>query len=109
VVCGILGAAFNIGGPPALIWIYSRPWQREQGIATLQLMFLFNSGLRLILTAPTGVVTQHVMIVCALALLPFLMTAMFGVRLAARIPPKRFKQIVLAALTAMGFHYLLHG
>jgi uncharacterized membrane protein YfcA len=109
VVCGILGAAFNIGGPPALIWLYSRPWQREQAIATLQMMFLFNSGLRLILTAPSGVVTQHVILICVLAMLPFLLAAMFGVRLAARISPRRFKQIVLFALMAMGFHYMLRG
>jgi uncharacterized protein len=109
VVCGILGAAFNVGGPPALIWVYSRPWQREQAIATLQIMFLFNSGLRVLLTAPTGVVTQHVLLICTLTLLPFLMTAMLGARLAARLSPRRFKQVVLVALTAMGFHYLLRG
>ncbi len=107
LICGILGAAFNIGGPPALIWVYSRPWPLEKAIATLQVMFLFNSGLRLILTAPTGVVTEHVLIVCAIAFIPFLLAALFGVRLAERIPPKRFKQIVLCAIAAMGFHYLL--
>lgn len=109
VVCGILGAAFNVGGPPALIWVYSRSWQREQAIATLQMMFLFNSGLRLILTAPTGVVTQNVILICTLAVLPFLLTALFGARMAARLSPRRFKQFVLVALIAMGFHYLLRG
>jgi uncharacterized membrane protein YfcA len=109
VVSGILGAAFNVGGPPALIWVYSRPWQREQAIATLQMMFLFNSGLRLILTAPTGVVTQHVLLICTLAVLPFLLTALIGMRLASRLSPRRFKQFVLVALIAMGFHYLLRG
>lgn len=108
VVCGILGAAFNIGGPPALIWVFSRPWRREQAIATLQVMFLFNSGLRLILTAPTGAVTWHVIEITALAVIPFLLMAVFGAKLARRLSPKRFKQIVLIALTGMGLHYLLH-
>lgn len=109
MICGILGAAFNIGGPPALIWVYSRPWRREQAVATLQVMFLFNSGLRLILTAPSGEASSRVLIVCALALVPFLLITLFGMRLAARVPPKRFKQLVLCALIAMGCHYLLRG
>ena len=107
ILCGILGAAFNIGGPPALIWVYSRPWQREQATATLQMMFLFNSGLRLLLTIPTGVATPNVLLVCAVALIPFLLAVVSGIRVADAVSPKRFKQMVLIALSAMGFWYLL--
>src|SRR5205814_1099954 len=107
--CGILGAAFNIGGPPALIWVFSRPWRREQAVATLQMMFLCNSGLRLILTSSIGMTTERAVLVCVLTLVPFVLAVIGGVRLAQRIPANRFKQVVLGALIAMGFFYLLRG
>lgn len=106
-VAGILGAAFNIGGPPAILFVYSRPWSREQAVATLQMMFLFNSGLRLILTASTVKDSQEVVWICLLAIAPFVLVGQIGFRLAERIPPKHFKQMVMVALIAMGLKYLL--
>ncbi len=47
VVCGILGAAFNIGGPPAIVYVYACwPLAAQQAIATIpcKRCFLFNIG-----------------------------------------------------------------
>jgi uncharacterized membrane protein YfcA len=107
IICGILGAAFNVSGPVAILYIYSRPWSREQMVATLQMLFLFNSGLRVLLTLPTGVVTPELALLCAAALLPFLGVAMLGSRLAERVPHHRFRQVVLAAVMVMGVKYTL--
>lgn len=109
VGCGILGAAFNISGPVAILWIGARGWGREQATATLQVLFLFNSGLRVLATLPSGVMTPDLALLCALALVPFLAVAVVGNRLAERVDPARFRLIVLAALMAMGTRYVAGG
>lgn len=107
VVCGILGGAFNVSGPVAIVYVFTRGWSREQATAALQTLFLVNSGLRVVLTLPTGVVTVELAALCALAILPFMAAAVLGHRLADRVPPKRFKLFVQLALIAMGGRYLL--
>lgn len=107
VTCGILGAAFNIGGPPAIIYVLARGWQREQEMATLQVMYFFNSGTRVLLTLPTGIVTPELAELSAWALGPFVLVAILGCWFAARVPPQLFKRIVLVALIGIGLRYAL--
>jgi len=108
ILCGILGAAFGVGGPPAIIFVYARPGSREWAVATLQCMFLINSGLRVIATA-TSVVTAELAWICALAVVPYMLAGMAGAKLAERVPPARFKQIVLLLLIVMGVFHLVRN
>lgn len=107
IVCGILGGAFNVSGPVAIVYIFSRGWTRAQATATLQMLFLFNSGLRVVLTLPTGVVTVELAALCALAIVPFMVAVLLGHRLTDRVHPPVFKRFVQLGIVSMGIRYVL--
>ena len=41
---GILGGAFNVGGPPIVAYVYSQNWSKTKTVALLQTVF-FSSGI----------------------------------------------------------------
>ncbi len=60
-----------------------------------------------LLTLPSGAAAGELATICALAIVPFVAVSILGARLAARLPPHRFKQLVLTALIAIGVRYVL--
>jgi uncharacterized membrane protein YfcA len=106
LLSGLMAGTFNIGGPPAILYIYSRPWSRELMVVTLQVLFILNASIRVLGSLPTGVVSAQVAWISLMALLPFLFFGWMGSRLADRAPPARIKQIVMLLLIAMGMNYL---
>ncbi len=73
-------------------------------------MFLFNSGLRVLLTLPSGAAAGELATICALAIVPFVAVSILSARLAAaHCPPHRFKQLVLTAAVAIGVHAYVLG
>src|SRR5690606_39976003 len=56
VSSGVLGGAFNMGGPPCVAYLYSRPWPKEEVVALLQVVFIISSALRLALFGMHGIV-----------------------------------------------------
>jgi len=104
---GLFGAAFNIGGPPAIAFVYSQGWSQRQMIALLQVMFLEIGILRVGLTAATGEVDQRLLIHCALLLTPLIAAVVLGHWVLERLTPGRMKRPVWIFLLAMGLKYLI--
>jgi uncharacterized membrane protein YfcA len=61
ILSGGLDAAFNMGGPPAVAYVYSRPWSPQQIAASLQVLFGVGLALRLILFSGTGLLSERVL------------------------------------------------
>ena len=70
-------------------------------------MYFFNSGLRVLLTIPTGPLAVELAVICASAIIPFIVVAIAGNRIAERISPAWVKRMVLIALIAMGARYAI--
>lgn len=104
---GLFGAAFNIGGPPAIAYVYSQSWSQRQMIALLQVMFLEIGILRVGLTAMTGHVDKPVLIHSALLLLPLIVAVFLGHWVLERLTPGRMKRPVWIFLLVMGVKYLI--
>lgn len=104
---GIFGGAFNIGGPPAVAYVYSQPWTKQQVIAVLQAMFSVSAIVRVTLQAQAGLLTREVWQVFAMSLIPVLCGIWGGGRLLDRATHGQLKTGVLAFVFLMGLKYLI--
>lgn len=104
LLSGYLGGAFNIGGPPAVLYAYSQPWPKEQIVALLQLVFGSGSALRLALGA--GMMSGRAACISLLAILPLLLAVFVGNRALRRIHREHLRLIVVVLLLVIGVKYI---
>lgn len=107
LVSGVLGGAFNVGGPPAIAYAYSRPWCKEQVVAVLQVTFVLAAALRLLLSGVNGWFTAQVWTLSAWAAIPVSLCLLIGTRLFRRVPQQPLRQGVFLFLGVMGCKYML--
>lgn len=105
-VSGIFGGAFNIGGPPAVAYVYSQPWTKQQMIAALQAMFCVSGILRVILMGNAGLLGSNVVFVLSCSLIPVLAGIWLGGVLLDRAAQSHLKFGVLLIVFVMGMKYL---
>jgi uncharacterized membrane protein YfcA len=106
-VAGILGGAYNINGPPVVIYGALTRWPPDRFRATLQGYFLPTGLLILVGHGLGGLWTPQVLQLYALAL-PVVLAAIFlGDKLNQRIPPGRFERFIYMALIGLGFLLLV--
>lgn len=109
LLSGIFGAAFNIGGPPAVLYSYSQPWTKSQVVAVLQVLFLVIGGLRVALSFGAGLVALHDVTLALVTVIPMFAAITLGRRLLDKVPPTRLRTVVFAALLLIGANYLIFG
>ncbi|MHC5010480.1 MAG: sulfite exporter TauE/SafE family protein [Planctomycetota bacterium] len=103
---GMLGAAFNIGGPPAILFASARGWSPGAFRANLQIFFLSVSIFQLALLAWKGWMTPRVLQLGGLGLLAVAAGVALGHRAARRLDEVRFRRLVLVLLLGLGAFYL---
>lgn len=102
VTAGLLGGAFNTGGPPLVAWLYRRPGSPRELQGTLQSLFLCISLSRVPVAASQGLMAAGVWREAALAL-PFVgVGLLFGMALSARTDPSRFRTLSWSAFAVVG-------
>jgi uncharacterized membrane protein YfcA len=104
---GLFGSAFNIGGPPAIVYVYSQPWSHSARLALLQVMFLEIGVLRLGLTAAVGPMNRDTLASAAWLFIPLIAAVLFGHWVLSRITPGRLKRPVWIFLLVMGVKYVI--
>lgn len=102
LVGGLLGGAFNAGGPPLIAHLFRHPEHPDRLRATLQALFLGISLTRLPVAAAQGLITTAIWIDFALALPITLAAVALGDRLARRTDPSRFRRWCWLGLGLMG-------
>lgn len=104
---GVLGGAFNMGGPPCVAYLYSRPWPKEEIVALLQVVFLISASLRLVLFKAHGIVPPTTAELMLWSALPVMAAVFFGCRLFRVVEQETLRLGVFLFLGVMGVKYLL--
>jgi hypothetical protein len=107
VVGGLLGGAFNTGGPVIVAHLYRRPDPPAAVKGTNQLIFLTMGLCRLPTAAAQDQLTASIWTEAAIVS-PFLLAGLLiGIWLARRVSPAQFRRASWLALGAMGVALIL--
>lgn len=104
---GCLGGAYNVPGPPIVIYGSLRAWEKDEFRAILQAIFLVSGTLTVASHSIAGRVTPNVLMLYAISL-PALWIAIWGAaRVDAYVNRHRFRMIVTAMVLVMGVSTIL--
>jgi uncharacterized membrane protein YfcA len=104
---GLLGGAFNTGGPPLIVHLYRRPEDPEALKATLQTLLLAMGLARLPMAAAQGLLDESIWIDAATMAPAAVAGVVLGIALARRIPPERFRRACWVGLGLLGIGLLV--
>lgn len=106
LISGSLSGAFNMGGPPAIVFSYSQVWSKEQIVAVLQIVFGLSTLIRLVLLGSAGFFSEPLFVTGLWSVVPLVAAIFVGQRLFKQIPQNILKQAVFLFLGVMGIKYL---
>lgn len=106
-LAGLLGGAFNTGGPPLVVQIYRRSETPEDLVATIQVLFVSISVVRLPLATAQGQVGMEALATAGLALPILAAGSWTGRLLARRVDAARFRRVCWVALGVLGLGLML--
>lgn len=107
LIGGIITGAFNVGGPPVVIYAYSRPWSKTETVAILQSVFLTGSITRNALMWQAGEYTQDLLRLVLFSIPAALVGIWLGKMALDRVPQLWLRRIVFASIFVIGLNYLL--
>jgi len=108
-VGGILGGAFNVGGPPIVIYTYSQDWPKVQAVVILQSAFLVGGLTRNGLMMASGEYTLDLLRLIGLAAIPAILAIWLGKKTLDRFPQQVLKKVVFVMILVIGLRYLIIG
>lgn len=106
-MAGLLGGAYNIAGPPAIIYANGRRWPKREFKANLQVFALVNSIIITLSHQQVGHYTTEVLGSYVLALPVILAGIVAGTLLDRYVDNALFGRLVLALLVLTGLRLLL--
>ena len=105
-VAGILGGAFNTGGPPVAIFGTLSGWSQMQFVSTLQGYFLPSDLFILACQLYSGLQTKLVLHYYLISF-PFLLIALFiGSKIRKKIPQGKFNTYIFLLLLIVGIIFI---
>ncbi len=106
-VAGIIAGAFNIAGPPVIIYGNCRRWPPAMFKVNLQGFFVAVSVMVLVGHFSAGNVTTAVWRLVLVAIPAVLLGIVLGVSLDGRIPAATFRKLVLILLLLIGLRLII--
>lgn len=106
-VAGLLGAAYNVPGPPLIVYGTLRDWTRDTFRATLQAFFLFNGVLVVTGHATLGHFTPEVLRLVALVLPVLIAGNLCGAAADRHIDARQFALAVKGLMLVLGLSLVL--
>ncbi len=99
---GNLGGAFNIGGPPAIVFVTLKNWEKDELKGSLQFFFIISCATRLALYTATHLVTRGVLLY-SIYFIPFVALGYFlGLRAYDKMDTAMFRKFTYIGLLALG-------
>jgi uncharacterized membrane protein YfcA len=102
VAGGLLGGAFNTGGPPVILYGAASRWPQGTFKGVLQAYFLAVSVLQIGMLAANGLIVSEHLLLDAALLAPMGVGVWLGVKASGRLDRDRFRRLVLFAILALG-------
>ena len=99
---GILGGAFNTGGPPVLLYVGMQSWSKEDTMATLQAFFSFTTIFQIGLFLSNGTIGYSEAVMASKLIIPTIIGITAGFLLFKRINQKLFRTILIIAIGILG-------
>ncbi len=109
LLAGLLGGAFNTGGPPLVAYLYARHEAILALKATVQATFFVLGLTRLPLAIGQGLIDAAVWRDALVAAPLVVLASLTGVALAGRVASERFRNAAWIALAGLGAALLLSG
>lgn len=106
-VSGVVGGSTSMGGPPIVLYLMAREREVAAFRATLLAFFLPGSILQITLFAGVGRITGDVLLLVAAAIPAVVLGLFAGTWLRGRVPPDRFRAVVVAVLVATSLGVLV--
>jgi uncharacterized membrane protein YfcA len=107
VASGILAGAYNVGGPPAVIYAGCKRWDADEFRSNLQALFLVENIFVLVGHTAQGNLTQEVLGLLWTAVPALVIGLAVGIVLDRYIPDALFRRLVLVLLVVLGIKLLL--
>lgn len=109
LVGGVLAGSFNVGGPPLVVYAYSRGWPKVTSVAVLQTAFLAGGVVRNSLVAGAGDFTPSLLKLIAFSMPTAIFAVWLGKKTLDRMPRDQLKKIVFGMIFLIGLRYLILG
>ena len=106
---GLLGGAFNIGGPPVIYYLYSLPWPPARIIATLQGLFLLTAVLKVALGAGVGILDTGAVGIGLAGIVPMALGVFLGIRLSSKLSGEALRTGAFGFIACVGLYWLAFG
>ncbi len=106
---GVLGGAFNTGGPPVVMYVGMQRWSKEHTVSTLQVFLLFTSLLQVGLFTLRGTIGTPQLFLAAKLMVPTLVGVLVGQLFFRHIDQDRFRRLLLGAISLLGLSLLYKG
>ena len=103
---GALSGAFNMGGPPAIAYVYSQSWAKEHIVALLQLVFGASTAIRRGIMQGTDAMTPQLWRLSAWSILPLLAAVFVGNRVLRQLQHQHLRLVVFVFLLIIGVKYV---
>lgn len=104
---GLLAGAYNVGGPPAVMYASGRGWEPNEFRSNLQALFLIENVVVVAGHAYSGNYTPEVLNLLWFALPALALGILAGLVLARYIPDALFRKLVLILLILLGIRLVI--
>ena len=109
LVGGFLAGAFNVGGPPVVIYAYAMKWSKVETVAILQTVFICGGIVRNALMIKAGEFHPELIQLVVWTLPAAALAAWLGKLTLDRLPQASLKAIAFALIFIIGLRYTLFG
>jgi uncharacterized protein len=104
---GLLGGAYNTGGPPVVIYGNISRWPPGEFKSSLQSIFIINSTIVVVTHTLSGHMTTSVLHDLLFGLPAMLIGLLVGWALEKRVNPAQFRKVVLIVLVIIGLRLIM--
>ncbi len=109
LIGGILAGAFNVGGPPIVVYAYSRNWSKVEIVAILQTAFIAGGITRNLLMLGSGEFTLELLKLTGWTVPTAILAVWLGKLTLDRLPQMLLRRLVFALVFLIGASYVISG
>jgi uncharacterized membrane protein YfcA len=107
VFSGLLGGAFNTGGPPAIAYLTTQKLPHVEYVASLQLLFCLAGIVRLISLTSLGMIGSNLALISTTGIAAAVVGCLVGMLILDTIPDKWMRRGVISMQALLGISYFI--